>query len=248
MHAAMRAMSALRRFLQGREPGQHRLVVPPNRHTRLRATDPWRWGALPKGGLLGGYVDVCVPIRGGEVDVAEPAADHVDLDAGLEEMDSCRVAKNVGTDPAGSRTLVLQTGRMPPDELVDTEPKQARTATRSVFFWCSRVVWGQAQNLWNSANIEFYPGEIPPSNVTNGYCDISAFTQTSTQFENGEIDVWEDKGGGDLVSLSGKSPSIEAPDIPSSFSTTWTWVPPSVTTCRSCWSSDCGRPASSSGF
>jgi hypothetical protein len=30
MHAAMRAMSALRRFLQGREPGQHRLVVPPN--------------------------------------------------------------------------------------------------------------------------------------------------------------------------------------------------------------------------
>jgi transposase len=30
--------------------------------------------------------------------VAEPAADHVDLDAGLEEMDGCRVAKNVGTD------------------------------------------------------------------------------------------------------------------------------------------------------
>jgi hypothetical protein len=104
MHAAMRAMSALRRFLQGREPGQHRLVVPPNRHTCLRATDPWRWSALPKGGLLGGYVDVCVPIRGGEVDVAEPAADHVDLDAGLEEMDSCRVAKNVGTDPAGTRS------------------------------------------------------------------------------------------------------------------------------------------------
>ena len=85
MHAAMRAMSALRRFLQGREPGQHRLVVPPNRNTCLRATDPWRWSALPKGGLLGGYVDVCVPIRGGEVDVAEPAADHVDLDADLEE-------------------------------------------------------------------------------------------------------------------------------------------------------------------
>ena len=68
---------------------------------------------------------------GGEVDVAEPAAAHADLDAGLEEMDSCRVAKNVGTDPAGSRTLVLQTGRMPPDELVDTEPRERLARRRT---------------------------------------------------------------------------------------------------------------------
>jgi hypothetical protein len=97
MHAAIRAMSALRRFLQGREPGQHRLVVPPNRHTRLRATDPWRWGALPKGGLLGGYVDVCAPIRGGEVHVAEPAA----LDAAPMPCSTTSRARSNQSGPGG---------------------------------------------------------------------------------------------------------------------------------------------------
>src|SRR5450432_185711 len=59
------------------------VVVPPNRRTCLRAPNArWR-SALAKGSLLGADVDVRVAIRRREVDVPEPAADHVDLDAGL---------------------------------------------------------------------------------------------------------------------------------------------------------------------
>ena len=57
-------------------------------------------GTLPKCGLLGAQVDVRVAIRRGEVDVTEPTADHVDLDACLQQMHRGRVPKDVGANSA----------------------------------------------------------------------------------------------------------------------------------------------------
>jgi hypothetical protein len=54
--------------------------------------------------------------------VAEPATDHVDLDAGLQQVHGRRVSEDMGPDPAAGRALVLKMCGMPPDELVDAEP------------------------------------------------------------------------------------------------------------------------------
>jgi hypothetical protein len=56
--------------------------------------------------------------------VPEPAADHIDLDTRLQQVNGGRVPKDVGPDPAAGGALVLKTRGMPPDKLVDAEPRE----------------------------------------------------------------------------------------------------------------------------
>ncbi len=63
-------------------------------------------------------------------------------------------------------------------------------------------VWVNATqtNVWNAVNVEFYPGGYGGS---SGYCNVSAFIQTSSNFVNGVLNLWADDGGGSLTFLSG---------------------------------------------
>ena len=70
----------------------------------------WAWCGVPpkhrrfgvaQGLDLGFGVDLGVAVGRGEVGVAEPAADDVDLDAGLEQVDGGGVAEDVRADRAG---------------------------------------------------------------------------------------------------------------------------------------------------
>ena len=63
----------------------------------------------------------------------EPAADHVDLDASLQQVHGGRVPKDVGPDSADDRVLVLKTRGVPPDELVNAESQNATATTRRRF-------------------------------------------------------------------------------------------------------------------
>ena len=64
-------------------------------------------------------------------------------------------------------------------------------------------VWVNAwkPDVWNAANTEFYAAG---SDAHGGYCNVSAWIQTSANFVNGEMDLWVDETGGNL-SFLGKS-------------------------------------------
>jgi hypothetical protein len=75
--------------------------------------------------LLGLGVDLGVAVGGGEVGVGggevgvpEPAADHVDLDAGLEQVHGGGVPEDVRADPSPG-SGVVETGGGAADDLVD---------------------------------------------------------------------------------------------------------------------------------
>src|SRR5690625_4898422 len=68
-------------------------------------------------------VDLGVAISGGEVSVPEPAADHVDFDSGLEQVDCCSVSKDVWADFTVGADIIKVSG-MATYDLVDTEPRQ----------------------------------------------------------------------------------------------------------------------------
>ena len=64
--------------------------------------------------------------------MAEPATDHVDVDARFEQMDGGGVAKDVRADVAPDRRGALDPQRvgMAPDDLVEAE---AREGTRAMW-------------------------------------------------------------------------------------------------------------------
>ena len=63
-----------------------------------------RFGGFRRASIFALGVDLGVAVGGGEIGVTEPAADDVDLDAGLEEVDGGGVPEEVRADPpAGAR-------------------------------------------------------------------------------------------------------------------------------------------------
>jgi hypothetical protein len=76
-----------------------------------------RFGGL-QGCQLGLGVDLGVAVGRGQVGVSEPASDHVDFDAGFEQVDGGGVPEGVRADlPSGAR--VVEAGCAPADDLVD---------------------------------------------------------------------------------------------------------------------------------
>jgi len=59
--------------------------------------------------------------------MAEPAADHVDLDAGLEEVNGRGMTEGVRADPAPGPGII-QARCVAPDDLVDARAGRLRSA------------------------------------------------------------------------------------------------------------------------
>jgi hypothetical protein len=62
-------------------------------------------------------------------------------------------------------------------------------------------VWVNASDpsIWNAVNTEFYAAQ---SDAGAGYCNVSAWIQTSPNFVGGELDLWEDRSAGNLRFLN----------------------------------------------
>src|SRR5262249_27607844 len=110
------------------EPAEQSFIGPPDRLPGECRRSFGRRVAYPQRGLLRANVDLCVPIGGVEAHVAEPATDDVDLDTGLQQMNSRRVSKHVGPDAAEA---AFEVARVPAHDLVDAEARQRLVAARS---------------------------------------------------------------------------------------------------------------------
>ena len=66
--------------------------------------------------------------------MAEPAADHVDLDASLEKVNGGGVAEGVRADPA-TRSGVIEAGGVPSDDLVDARAGETLAVGRNTGAW-----------------------------------------------------------------------------------------------------------------
>ena len=104
--------------LQRSQPrGQGGVVSPPG--VPSIATHGRRLTQLHRG-LFHAHRDFRVSIRGLQADVSEPAADHIHLDAGFEEMDGRCVPKHVRRDPTRRRRRGgFETSGMQPHAFVD---------------------------------------------------------------------------------------------------------------------------------
>ncbi len=112
---------------QAGEPGEQSLVIPPHGPSGECRRSCGRRLAHLQRRLLRADVDLGVPVGGVEADVTEPSSDHVDFHAGLEQVDCCRVAKDVRADRAET---VFQVSRMTAHDLVGSEARQRATTTR----------------------------------------------------------------------------------------------------------------------
>ena len=93
---------------------------------------PWRFARKPLGkdghrtalesGFLGTEVDLCVSVRGLQADMTEPAADHVNLDAGFEQVNRRGVPKDVRRNASPTLSRVgVKARRVSADDLVNAE-------------------------------------------------------------------------------------------------------------------------------
>jgi len=63
-------------------------------------------------------------VGGFELDVAQPASDDVELNAGLQQVNGCGVPEHMGRDAPGLLTGPIEGSPVPTDELVDAEPSE----------------------------------------------------------------------------------------------------------------------------
>jgi hypothetical protein len=75
-------------------------------------TSGWRL-TEPKSRLLCAHGDLRVPIGGVEAHMAQPTANHIDVDAGFKQMYGARVAQRILTLPMNRRPRSFTTATIP---------------------------------------------------------------------------------------------------------------------------------------
>ena len=97
-------------------------------------------------GDLGAGVDLGVAVGGGQVGVAEPAADHVDLDPGFEEVNSGGVAECVWADGPVLAWLVEMAG-VTTNDFVDPVSGERLPGSRNEHGLIGRLLVGAADEV-----------------------------------------------------------------------------------------------------